>query len=98
MAQTVLNIDRPEWQQQAACAGQPLALFFPKPGEHDSVKRAKAICNTCPVIDQCAAYALSFPDRTLPGIWAGMTERDRAAILHCATPIRYRVRKTDERG
>lgn len=95
MAATVLNIDRPEWQENAACIGEPLHTFFPQPGEHQHVKRAKTICNRCPVIEQCAAYALSFTDRTLPGIWAGMTERDRSAILHSATPVRYRSRKSN---
>lgn len=94
VAAAVLNIDRPEWQEKAACQGEPLAVFFPKPGEHQHVKRAKTICNRCPVIEECATYALSFADRTLPGIWAGMTERDRARILHTATPVRYPVRKT----
>lgn len=87
----MLNIHAPAWQQQAACIDQPLNLFFPAPGEHDKVKKAKAICNGCAVIEQCAAYALSFPDRALAGIWGGMTERDRARVSHVATPIRYRT-------
>lgn len=95
VAFAVLNIDRPTWQQSAACIGEPLNTFFPAPGEHQHVKRAKAICNRCPVIEQCATYALSFADRTLPGIWAGMTERDRARVLHTATPVRYRMRKPE---
>ena len=95
VAAAMLNIDRPTWQETAACIDQPLELFFPKPGEHSKVKAAKQICNRCPVIEQCATYALSFADRTLGGIWAGMTERDRSRVLHTATPIRYGGRKTN---
>jgi hypothetical protein len=41
------------------------------------MNRAKAICKTCPVIDNCREYVIYNPERY--GIWAGMTEKDRRA-------------------
>ena len=38
---------------------------------------AKAICATCPVLEQCREYALSAHEPY--GIWGGMTEEERAA-------------------
>ena len=44
-------------------------------GQHD----AKAVCKTCPVLAQCLAEALD--NRTEFGVWGGMTERERRALL-----------------
>src|SRR3954467_12777307 len=41
--------------------------------------RAKAVCTGCPVRTECLAYALD--ERIEHGIWGGMTERDRRALL-----------------
>ncbi|GGS91404.1 hypothetical protein GCM10010270_74430 [Streptomyces violaceus] len=40
---------------------------------------AKAICTSCPVRTECLAHALEH--RTEHGIWGGMTERERRALL-----------------
>ena len=40
--------------------------------------RAKAICARCPVIGECATYALVAGERH--GVWGGLSERDRAAL------------------
>ena len=43
------------WQREAACRGlgatESRALFFPTRGE--SVDEARAICERCPVMDEC---------------------------------------------
>mgnify|MGYP000055868626 CR=1 FL=1 len=65
-----------EWASQAMCTGQdPDALFVRGKAQHD----AKAICKTCPVMAQCLAEALD--NRTEFGVWGGMTERERRALL-----------------
>ena len=65
-----------EWASQAACTGQdPDALFVRGKAQHD----AKAVCKTCPVLAQCLAEALD--NRTEFGVWGGMTERERRALL-----------------
>jgi WhiB family redox-sensing transcriptional regulator len=65
-----------EWASQARCSSQdPDALFVRGKAQHD----AKAVCKTCPVLAQCLAEALD--NRTEFGVWGGMTERERRAIL-----------------
>jgi WhiB family redox-sensing transcriptional regulator len=89
----VLNVNQPEWMTQADCQNLPIALFFPQPGRIGAAdaKKALRVCRSCPVRKQCLAYAMSFPDRSLPGIWGGTTERERSRMHHSATPIRYRA-------
>jgi len=93
----VLNIFQPEWMTEADCQNLPTDIFFPKPGRLGTAhaKRAVKICRGCPVREECLAYAMSFADRSLPGIWGGTTERERSQLHHSATPIGYRVRKPD---
>ena len=64
------------WTEQAACKGKT-NLFFVNRGDTTSMKLAKAICQTCPVIDDCRDHVTYNPERF--GIWAGMTEKDRRA-------------------
>jgi WhiB family redox-sensing transcriptional regulator len=65
-----------EWASQASCSGaDPDALFVRGKAQHD----AKAVCKTCPVLAQCLAEALD--NRTEFGVWGGMTERERRALL-----------------
>jgi WhiB family redox-sensing transcriptional regulator len=65
-----------EWASQARCSSQdPDALFVRGKAQHD----AKAVCKACPVLAQCLAEALD--NRTEFGVWGGMTERERRALL-----------------
>ncbi len=43
-----------------------------------NLEGAKAICNSCPFINQCLEYALT--DQSLVGIWGGTTDQQRRAI------------------
>ena len=79
-----------KWQEEAACRDLPVNWFFPEAGAnswHD-LRRAVAVCETCPVIEDCLKYALSFEYRALPGIWGGTSENQRRGMLHSDTPIR----------
>ncbi|MFE7779418.1 WhiB family transcriptional regulator, partial [Streptomyces sp. NPDC057445] len=42
-------------------------------------RRAKAVCLGCPVQTECLAEALD--NRIEFGVWGGMTERERRALL-----------------
>ena len=42
-------------------------------------RRAAVICRHCPVMQQCAADALD--NQVEYGVWGGMTERQRRALL-----------------
>ncbi len=65
-----------DWAASAACrASRPDALFV-KGAEQN---RAKQMCAACPVRAECLAEALD--DRIEWGVWGGMTERERRALL-----------------
>jgi len=62
--------------EQAACAGEDTAIFFPEPGPHarGDTALAKAICASCPIIKECLAFALANDEY---GIWGGTTDYER---------------------
>ena len=73
------------WQVKAACRGPHTWLFFPpshferKDDKELREARAKAICATCPVRRSCLDYALRI--REPHGIWGGLNESERRALL-----------------
>src|SRR5215204_2199961 len=65
-----------DWSALGRCAGtDPDALFV----QGKAQRAAKAVCKGCPVIAECLADALD--NRTEFGVWGGMTERERRAML-----------------
>jgi WhiB family redox-sensing transcriptional regulator len=65
-----------EWTTSAACnTVDPDKLFVTGAAQN----RAKAVCLTCPVRAECLADALD--NRVEFGVWGGMTERERRALL-----------------
>ncbi len=65
-----------DWAAQAACRTcDPDALFVQGAAQN----RAKAICVGCSVRTECLADALD--NRVEFGVWGGMTERERRALL-----------------
>src|SRR5688572_19874873 len=65
-----------DWPSLAACrTGDPDALFVQ--GAEQNV--AKRICRGCPVRYECLSDALD--NRIEFGVWGGMTERERRALL-----------------
>lgn len=62
-----------------ACVGAPTEVFFPLESDERTILRAKALCATCPIIDQCADHALTH--REPYGVWGGLSEKDRRRIL-----------------
>jgi len=74
-----------QWQQSGACRELPSEMFFHPDGERGPSRRkrenaALAVCATCPVIEQCRNQALKIQEPY--GIWGGLTEDDRLAILN----------------
>lgn len=66
------------WMENAACRGKDTQVFFPSEEEkHMDRKirelRAKAICETCSVIEPCLAAG-----EGEEGIWGGLTEAERS--------------------
>ncbi len=65
-----------DWAARAACGvSDPDALFVQGAAQN----RAKTVCSGCPVRTECLADALD--SRTEFGVWGGMTERERRALL-----------------
>jgi WhiB family redox-sensing transcriptional regulator len=90
ITQTNLN-----WLKDASCRGMDPNIFFPRKWVHDSVLKAKAICNMCPVKEECLEYALSIPPSQALGIWAGTTERERRTLRRKIGNPTTRIRETD---
>ena len=66
------------WRLRAACREIDSAVFFSPDGERGPARevreaRAKAICARCPVIGECATYALVAGERH--GVWAACPSR-----------------------
>lgn len=76
------------WQRQAACRGPESALFYPpatpepRPEREARERRAKAICASCSVRSPCLEFALEI--REPHGIWGGLSESERRALLERA--------------
>ena len=65
-----------DWAASAACKQvQPDELFV-RGAEQN---KAKQLCNGCPVRTECLAEALD--NQIEWGVWGGMTERERRALL-----------------
>ena len=72
-----------EWAPRGKCAGtDPDALFV----QGKAQRAAKIVCKGCPVVAECLADALD--NRTEFGVWGGMTERERRALLRRRPDVR----------
>lgn len=78
------------WEARARCVGHDTRLWFPTTkdtryaaGEKswetpDATSAAKAICEICPVREECLEAALRRGEPV--GVWGGMTTKERKAI------------------
>lgn len=71
-AVNVVILKSEEWMNSAVCASADPEEWFPEKGV--SAHKAKSICATCPVIDECLQFAL---DHNETGIWGGTSSRER---------------------
>ncbi|MFF9868139.1 WhiB family transcriptional regulator [Streptomyces sp. NPDC013953] len=72
----VVGDDQETWGTQALCrTADPDELFVDGAAQN----KAKALCTGCPVRTECLAHALDH--RIEYGVWGGMTERERRALL-----------------
>ena len=65
-----------DWAARAACRTTDPDMLFVQGAAQN---RVKAICLGCPVRTECLADALD--NRVEFGVWGGMTERERRALL-----------------
>jgi WhiB family transcriptional regulator, redox-sensing transcriptional regulator len=72
-----------DWTELAKCrTAEPDALFVKGAAQQN----AKLLCRGCPVIAECLADALD--NQTEFGVWGGMTERERRALLKRRPDVR----------
>ena len=64
------------WAARGACRSTDPDALFVQGAEQN---RAKAVCQGCPVRTECLADALD--NRVEFGVWGGLTERERRALL-----------------
>ena len=64
------------WAKNAACIGKQELFFSDHSGK--IVRRAKKICETCAVRQECLEYALTHNEF---GVWGGMTMNERRRSL-----------------
>ena len=62
-----------DWRGFAACRTVHSDVFFPQSDLFSN--QAKLICSTCPVREQCLAWAMATEQRY--GVWGGKTSRER---------------------
>ncbi len=83
-----------DWQMRGACRGMDSAFFFHPEGERGPARanreaRAKQVCRTCPVLEECRRHALAVHEPY--GVWGGLSEAERDEIIRGRTR-RLRVR------
>ena len=77
----MLTITVTEWQMMGACRDSEPDLFFPVGSTGPAVgqiDRAKAICSSCSVQEECLQYALESNQEA--GVWGGYQEDDRRRL------------------
>ncbi|MFP7696528.1 WhiB family transcriptional regulator [Trueperella sp. LYQ143] len=77
--QTV-HLTRWDWQSQGSCNSMDPDYFFHPEGERGGprrrrIERAKQICHTCPVVEECRNYALN--NNEPYGVWGALSEEER---------------------
>lgn len=78
----VLNVNRPDWFDDAACRGMDIKLFFPERHQPLAIKEARAVCAECPVQTECQEYSLDLHEQyEIFGVWGGWTHRERVSKL-----------------
>lgn len=76
-----------DWREDAACHNLETPVnFFPDPLDAKAVGEAVAVCEGCPVRQQCHNFASAFPDTV--GVFGGelfeLKEEDETGIAETA--------------
>jgi WhiB family transcriptional regulator, redox-sensing transcriptional regulator len=70
------QMEQADWRVNASCRDEDPDGLFVRGKEQ---RKAKLVCIACPVRTECLAEALD--GRIEFGVWGGMTERERRALL-----------------
>jgi WhiB family transcriptional regulator, redox-sensing transcriptional regulator len=79
-----------EWQFDGSCRRESPDVFFHPDSERGPSRRnrdnaAKAVCLTCPVLQNCREHALQVHEPY--GVWGGMTEHEREGKYVASTDL-----------
>jgi WhiB family transcriptional regulator, redox-sensing transcriptional regulator len=74
---------RVNWRAAARCRTADAEGLFVKGARQ---REARDFCRTCPVRTECLAHALDHQVEF--GVWGGMTERQRRALLRARPEVR----------
>lgn len=69
------------WRHEAICRESDPGLFFPAGSTGQALEEiaaAKAVCQVCPVREQCLQFALQTNQES--GIWGGTSEDERRRL------------------
>ncbi|WP_214408891.1 WhiB family transcriptional regulator [Sphaerisporangium fuscum] len=66
------------WASRGSCRTSDPELFFPDTPLPEQEARAKTICATCTVIEECLSYAVRAGEPE--GIWGGLTTAERRRL------------------
>lgn len=72
-----------DWRVQAACRDENPDQLFVRGAEQ---RKARMVCLGCPVRTECLGEALD--NKIEFGVWGGMTERERRALLRRRPEVR----------
>ncbi|MCP3799844.1 WhiB family transcriptional regulator [Allokutzneria sp. A3M-2-11 16] len=80
-----------DWRVYASCRDEDPDQLFVRGAEQ---RKVKTVCMGCPVRTECLAEALD--NRIEFGVWGGMTERERRALLRRRPDVDSWVELLDE--
>lgn len=82
MPSTTSTCGRGNWRAAARCRTADAEGLFVQGARQ---REARDFCRTCPVRTECLAHALDH--RVEFGVWGGMTERQRRALLRARPEV-----------
>jgi len=73
----IIDLINETWYKDGLCLSQEQDIFFPERGA--STRKAKAICRTCPVIEDCLDFFVRHEQEY--GIWGGVLQNSRRILI-----------------
>lgn len=67
-----------EAETNPPCQETDPEAFYAEKGDWGSIRQAKKLCESCPVIKECGEYAIAAMEPY--GVWGGLTPKERVAI------------------
>jgi len=79
MGRSVIDLTVTPWREAAACLEtRDEVSFFPDKEDLVGIVKAKAVCSTCPVADECLSWAIE--TNQADGVWGGHTPKERRKL------------------